>query len=58
MDIRHDIRTGQEALYAKRRREVRAPAPHEGVGNALRSAYCEDQPTLPEDMKALLARLR
>jgi len=58
MDIRHDITTGQEALYAKRQREVRAPAPHEGVGDALRSAYCEYEHGLPDDMKALLSRLR
>jgi len=34
------------------------PPPYQGVGNALRSAYCEQPQGLPEDMRALLARLR
>lgn len=36
---------------------VTPPAPHEGIGNALRATYAPGGDALPDDMMALLARL-
>jgi hypothetical protein len=36
---------------------VASPAPHEGVGRALRSVYDPPSPGLPDDINALMERL-
>lgn len=37
---------------------VGLPLPYEGVGRALRSSYVPTKDSLPDDMLALLAKLR
>jgi hypothetical protein len=37
---------------------VSPPAVHQGVGDALRSAFAPECPRLPNDLEELLSRLR
>jgi hypothetical protein len=39
-------------------REVRAPAPHEGIGQSLRLAYADPAAVLPPELASLIDRLR
>jgi hypothetical protein len=48
---------GQIPAPPQRPRNIMAPARHEGIGNALRTAYDPAMSSLPDDMKNLLAAL-
>jgi hypothetical protein len=57
MEWRDHIRVSTQGFRVSRMQRVDAPKAHEGVGNALRSAFAPTIHDLPADMIELLAKL-